>query len=74
MPLLKMYEVNCDCVIFQVMKMDVYFYVSMNGKSVCFICNKGITIQKEYNITKHYNSKLRYTNCVVHLRRYEVSL
>jgi len=46
MPLLKMCEVNPDCVIFQVMKMDIYFYVSMNGKSVCFICNKDIAIQK----------------------------
>lgn len=53
------------------MKMDVYFYVSMNGKSVCFICNKGIAIQKEY-IAKHYNLKLK-VHCV-HLRRYEVSL
>lgn len=46
-----MYEVNTDCVIFQVMKVD--------GKSVCFICNKDIAIQKEYNITKHYNLKLK---------------
>jgi hypothetical protein len=59
MPLLTMYEVNPDCVIFQVIKMDVYFYVSMNGKYVCFICNKGIAIQKEYNIANHYNLKLK---------------
>jgi hypothetical protein len=59
MPLLKLYEVNCDCVICQVMKMDVYFYVSVNGKSVCFICNRGIAIQKEHNIAKHYNLKLK---------------
>jgi hypothetical protein len=59
MPLLKIYEVNPDCVICQVTKMDVYFYVSMNGKSVCFICNKGTAIQKEYNIAKHYNLTLK---------------
>jgi hypothetical protein len=58
MSLLKMYEVNPDCVICQVMKINVYFYVSMNGKSVCFICNKGIAIQKE-DIAKHYNLKLK---------------
>jgi len=59
MPLLKIYEVNPDCVIFKVMKLDVYFYVSMNGKYVCFICNKGIAIQKEHNIANHYNLKLK---------------
>jgi hypothetical protein len=43
------------------MKMDVYFYVSMNGKYVYFICNKEYKIQKEYNIANHYY--LKYTNC-----------
>jgi len=59
MSLLKMYDMNPDCVICQVMKMGVYFYVFMNGKSVCFICNKGIAIQEEYNIAKHYSLKLK---------------
>jgi hypothetical protein len=55
MPLLKFQEVNPDYIIFQAMKLDVYFYVSVNGKSMCFICNKGVVVLKECNIAKHYS-------------------
>jgi hypothetical protein len=41
------------------MKADVYFCVSMNGKALCFIFNKGIGVLKGYNIAEDYSLKLK---------------
>uniref|UniRef100_A0A8D0G0A3 SPIN-DOC-like zinc-finger domain-containing protein n=1 Tax=Sphenodon punctatus TaxID=8508 RepID=A0A8D0G0A3_SPHPU len=33
-----------------------YFFVNMNGKPMCLICNKFVAVMKEYNIRRHYNA------------------
>jgi hypothetical protein len=43
------------------------FYVSVNGKALCLICSKSITVLKENNIARCYN--LKHKNCVCDVRR-----
>jgi hypothetical protein len=43
----------------------------MNWKALCLICSESISVLKEYNIARNYNSKHKenYTNLVGALRR-----
>jgi hypothetical protein len=68
--------VDSDCRIFQEKWTDEYFYVYMNGKTLCLICSKSMATLKEYNIARHYTSKHKekYKNCVSTLRREKVGL
>ncbi|CAH1173813.1 unnamed protein product [Phaedon cochleariae] len=36
---------------------DKYFFINYNGKPLCLICQKTITIQKEYNVKRHYDTE-----------------
>jgi hypothetical protein len=55
--------------IFQEKWTDEYFCVSMNGKALCLICNESISVFKDYNIARYYNSKHKVQNCVDALGR-----
>ena len=34
-----------------------YFFVSVESKPICSICNQFVSVSKEYNLKRHYVSK-----------------
>jgi hypothetical protein len=34
-----------------------YFFIESNGKPVCLICERMVSVMKEYNIKRHYDSE-----------------
>ena len=33
---------------------DLYFFIEQKGKPICLICNKSVSVNKEYNLKRHY--------------------
>lgn len=42
---------------FQIKWTNQYFFTEVNKKAVCLICSEAITVFKEYNIKRHYDTK-----------------
>jgi hypothetical protein len=36
---------------------DLYFFVQIQHKPVCLICNDSVSVMKKYNLKRHYNTK-----------------
>uniref|UniRef100_A0A6P7HAL3 General transcription factor II-I repeat domain-containing protein 2A-like n=1 Tax=Diabrotica virgifera virgifera TaxID=50390 RepID=A0A6P7HAL3_DIAVI len=36
---------------------DTYFFVEFKTKPICLICNESVSVMKEYNIKRHYDTK-----------------
>jgi hypothetical protein len=34
-----------------------YFFIESDGKPVCLICQRTVSVMKEYNIKRHYKSE-----------------
>ena len=53
----KKHKVDSECHIFKDEWTWKYFYTVFRDKPLCLICNKTVAVYKEYNISRHFNSK-----------------
>jgi hypothetical protein len=44
------------CSVFQEKWENMYFFSVVRDKIVCLICNKGVSVPKEYNLRRHYET------------------
>lgn len=42
---------------FQDIWTEKYFFISSHNKSVCLICKSSVSIPKEYNVKRHYETQ-----------------
>ena len=61
--------------IFQERWTELYFFVEVNSKPICLICNGAVSSVKEYNIKRHYvtNHAATYDKFKDHFRRDKVA-
>lgn len=57
---------NDDCRIFNEKWSINYFFIEINGKAVCLVCRETVSVFKEFNIKRHYESK--HQNKFAHLK------
>ena len=57
MSLSKRRKVDSECRIFEEKWTEHYFCIANSGKVMCLICKGNISVFKEYNIRRHYDSK-----------------
>ena len=50
-------KVDSECRIFQDEWTWKYFFTVFRDKPLCLICNENIAVYKDYNISRHFNSK-----------------
>jgi hypothetical protein len=50
-------KVSDECRAFQEKWSYVYFFVQILQKPVCLICNESVSVMKEYNLKRHYDTK-----------------
>jgi hypothetical protein len=50
-------KVDSECRIFQERWTEQYFFINNNNNPLCLICNETVSVLKEYNLKRHYNSK-----------------
>ena len=50
-------KIASECRRFQTRWENEYFFKEINGKCVCLICNEAIAVMKEYNVSRHYDTK-----------------
>ena len=43
--------------VFQTKWTECYFFIEFNNKPICLICNESISVLKEYNVKRHYETK-----------------
>lgn len=36
---------------------DLHFFIESNGKPLCLICQRSISVLKEYNLKRHYDTE-----------------
>ena len=46
-----------SCWLFNEKWTNVYFYVPIIAKPACLICHEAVSVSKEYNIERHYETK-----------------
>ncbi|XP_060118462.1 general transcription factor II-I repeat domain-containing protein 2-like [Heteronotia binoei] len=49
-------KVDSECRVIQEKWKNLYFSVECNGKPTCLICSKQISVPKDYNVRRHYES------------------
>lgn len=54
-------KVDSECRVFQEKWTNMYFFVAQGEKCVCLICKESISVFKEHNIKRHYDSKHKQT-------------
>lgn len=53
---------------------DKYCFVSSNGKCVCLICRESLSVPKEFNIKRHYESKhAKFAEFSGELRKFKIN-
>ncbi|KAL7644239.1 UNVERIFIED_CONTAM: hypothetical protein RMT77_005065 [Armadillidium vulgare] len=68
-------NIDSECKTFKEQWGYQYFLIESNNKAMCIICNETISVQKEYNIkrpyeTKHSQNYYKFTECLP-LEKYE---
>lgn len=56
MSLSKRRKVDTECRVFQEKWTSSYFFTEINGKPVCLVCSEHVSVLKEYNIRRHYQT------------------
>lgn len=53
---------------------ELFFFIEHGGKLLCLICNKTITVMKEYNVRRHYDNehKAKFENLTGELRQNKI--
>lgn len=50
-------KITDECRVFQEKWTDLYFFVNIKNKPVCLVCNESVSVMKEYNLKRHYDTK-----------------
>lgn len=50
-------KIDSECHVFQHKWIDQYFVIENKGKVMFLVCRELISVLKEYNIKRHYESK-----------------
>ena len=50
-------KVDSECRVFKDEWTWKYFFTVFRDKPLCLICNETVVVYKEYNISRHFNSK-----------------
>lgn len=50
-------KVSDECRIFQERWTEAYFFIDVNQKPICLVCNESVAVMKEYNLKRHYETK-----------------
>ncbi|XP_066941423.1 general transcription factor II-I repeat domain-containing protein 2-like [Macrobrachium rosenbergii] len=56
MSLSKRRKVDTECRVFQEKWTQYYLFTEVNTKPVCLVCNQQVSVLKEYNIRRHYET------------------
>ena len=56
-PCIKKRKIEDESRVFQAKWTDLYFFIDFNKKPICLICKESISVLKEYNIKRHYETK-----------------
>lgn len=54
-------KVDSECRVFQEKWTNMYFFVAQGEKCLCLICKESLSVFKEHNIKRHYDSKHKQT-------------
>jgi hypothetical protein len=74
MAMLKKLKVDSECRNFQDRWTENYFFIEYKRNPVCLICLHTVSVFKEYNLKRHYNTKHeKYENLQGQLRKDTVS-
>lgn len=67
-------KIDSECRAFQNKWINQYFVIENKGKVMCLVCRELISVLKEYNIKRHYESKhkVKYDSLYGQLRKIEV--
>ena len=53
----KKWKIADECRVFQAKWTDSYFFVNVKEKPMCLICNESVSVMKEHNLKRHYDTK-----------------
>lgn len=75
MSLSKKRKVDTECRIFQEKWTSFYMFTEVNGKPVCLVCMRQVSVLKEYNIRRHYETQHgeKYNSLHRELRKQKVN-
>lgn len=75
MSLSKKRKVDTECRIFQEKWTSSYMFTEVNGKPVCLVCMRQVSVLKEYNIRRHYETQHgeKYNSLHGELRKQKVN-
>ena len=75
MSLSKKRKVDAECRVFQEKWTSSYLFTEVNGKAVCLVCSQHVSVLKEYNLRRHYETlhAVKYNNFQGHQRREKVN-
>lgn len=75
MSLSKKRKVDIECRIFQEKWSSSYLFTEVNGEPVCLVCSQQVSVMKEYNLRRHYETLHadKYNNLQGQLRREKVN-
>ena len=57
MSLSKKRKIDAECRVFQDKWTECYFFTNVNGKAVCLVCHQQVSVLKEYNVRRHYETQ-----------------
>jgi len=57
MSLSKKRKIDAECRVFQDKWTECYFFTNVNGKAVCLVCQQQVSVLKEYNVRRHYETQ-----------------
>lgn len=61
--------------VFKELWTELYFFIEYNGKPLCLICQKSISVTKEYNLKRHYDTehKAQFESLEGEIRKRKIS-
>ena len=57
MSLSKKRKIDAECRVFQDKWTECYFFTNVNGKAECLVCQQQVSVLKEYNVRRHYETQ-----------------
>ena len=74
MSLSKRRQEGTECRVFQEKWTENYLFTEVNTKAVCLVCNQQVSVLKEYNIRRRYEThhKEKYHHLKGQLRKEEI--
>jgi len=53
----KMRKLEDECRVFNKVWIEKYFFTDVGDKAVCLICSETVSVFKEYNVKRHFETK-----------------